>query len=236
MRAARAQGNLSQQAADLRAEIDSLAKQAAIDLKRLGLWSGPLEAIETLAMPSPETIERFDRELSEVAARNSRCGTRSGRIADWNGPISADTAPCSVTRPTSAPGLSVPAATSTASRRAVPAAARFPATSTGRRAIRSDHRPRPNGRLLAADANVRHVPEPPAHLPSLLHQVPLAVQAVADHPRGQDDENLPPLLGLGPEPERGPDAPRLKPSPPPKPAPPPAMRNLPELPSKLAAT
>src|SRR5215469_8439965 len=35
-------------------------------------------------------------ELSEVAARNSECGTRSGRIACWNGPITAETEPCTV--------------------------------------------------------------------------------------------------------------------------------------------
>src|SRR5271170_5259259 len=33
-------------------------------------------------------------ELREVAARNSECGTRSGRMACWNGPIRAEAEPC----------------------------------------------------------------------------------------------------------------------------------------------
>ncbi len=38
-------------------------------------------------------------EFSEEAARNSDRGTRSGRIAWLNGPISAEAEPCSVTSP-----------------------------------------------------------------------------------------------------------------------------------------
>ena len=45
-------------------------------------------------------------ELSELAARNSDRGTRSGRIAWLNGLMSADTEPCTVTMPSSASGLS----------------------------------------------------------------------------------------------------------------------------------
>jgi hypothetical protein len=80
-------------------------------------------------------------EFREIAARNSGCGTRSGRIACWKGPISADAAPCSVTSSTSTAGLSCPAPTRTASRTAVRAAARFPMTSTGRRGSRSASAP-----------------------------------------------------------------------------------------------
>ena len=68
IRQARSQGNLSQQAAALRAEIAALAKQAAIDLKKLGLWSGTLEVLEQLALPSAETIARFDRSLADTQA------------------------------------------------------------------------------------------------------------------------------------------------------------------------
>ena len=44
VRQARSQGNLCQQAAKLRAEIAALNQQAAIDLGKLGLWNGTLEA------------------------------------------------------------------------------------------------------------------------------------------------------------------------------------------------
>ena len=80
-------------------------------------------------------------EFSEIAARNSGCGTRSGRIACWNGPISADAEPCRVTSSTSASGLSWPPATRMARSTAVRAAARFPVTSTGRRGRRSASAP-----------------------------------------------------------------------------------------------
>ena len=72
IRQARSQGNLSQQAAALRAEIAALAKQAAIDLHKLGLWSGSLEALEQLALPAAETIARFDRSLSDAQAAIAR--------------------------------------------------------------------------------------------------------------------------------------------------------------------
>ena len=72
IRAARSQGNLSQQAAALRAEIAALAKQASIDLNKLGLWSGSLEALEKLALPAAETIARFDRSLAEAQAAIAR--------------------------------------------------------------------------------------------------------------------------------------------------------------------
>ena len=68
IRQARSQGNLSQQAAAQRAEIAALAKQAAIDLHKLGLWSSSLEALEKRALPAAETIARFDRSLGDAQA------------------------------------------------------------------------------------------------------------------------------------------------------------------------
>jgi uncharacterized protein YhaN len=72
VRQARSQGNLSQQASSLRNEIASLSQQASVDLQQLGLWSGPLASLETLALPATETIDRFDQGLSEVQAEISR--------------------------------------------------------------------------------------------------------------------------------------------------------------------
>ncbi len=72
IRAARSQGNLTQQAAALRTEIAALTKQASIDLNKLGLWSGSLEALEKLALPAAETIARFDRSLSDAQAAIAR--------------------------------------------------------------------------------------------------------------------------------------------------------------------
>ncbi len=101
-------------------------------------------------------------ELREMAARNSDGGTRSGRMACWNGPISADADPCSVTSTTSPTGLSWPVATATASRTAVTAAARLPMTSSGRRGRRSASAPptgdsRPTGRNAPAATSTAQV-------------------------------------------------------------------------------
>ena len=72
IRAARSQGNLSQQMAAVRAEIAALTRQAAIDLHKLGLWSGPLDILEKLALPAVETIARFDRGLADAQAAIAR--------------------------------------------------------------------------------------------------------------------------------------------------------------------
>lgn len=72
VRAACADGDLCRQAAELHLEIESLSSQAAIGLRRLELWSGPLEEIESLAVPSAETIVRFDRTLAEAQALVAR--------------------------------------------------------------------------------------------------------------------------------------------------------------------
>jgi uncharacterized protein YhaN len=72
IRQARSKGNLSQQVSALRAEIVENKMQASIDLCRLGLWSGSLEALEVLALPETETIDRFDSRLSEAQAAITR--------------------------------------------------------------------------------------------------------------------------------------------------------------------
>jgi hypothetical protein len=120
-------------------------------------------------------------EFRETAARNSDCGTRSGRIACWNGPISADAAPCSVTSSTSAAGLSWPAATRTASRTALSAAARFPMISTGRRGSRSASAPptgdsSPIGRNAPAATSTAQVAWPV----SVMTSAPTATVCIQD--------------------------------------------------------
>src|SRR5439155_2808820 len=63
---ARKQGDIE---ASLRNETSGLRtanEQAAADLNRLTLWAGSLEHLEELAVPSPETVERFDTELNNL--------------------------------------------------------------------------------------------------------------------------------------------------------------------------
>lgn len=58
------------EAEDRRAQAEQeLARwqaQTEIDIQRLGLWSGPLEGLQTLPVPTSETIDRFEAELSEL--------------------------------------------------------------------------------------------------------------------------------------------------------------------------
>ena len=90
-----------------------------------------------------------------LAARNSDRGTRSGRIAWVNGPMRAETEPCSVTRASRAYGPPWPSATRIAITAAITPAATFPAAITGRRGSRSASAPptgesRPIGRNAPA--------------------------------------------------------------------------------------
>jgi len=59
---------LEQRCRQVAAELDRLQSQTAIDLQRLGLWSGPLESLETLPLPASETVDRFQAELAEADA------------------------------------------------------------------------------------------------------------------------------------------------------------------------
>ncbi len=68
---ARKKGDLE---ATLREETDTLRaaeEQGASDLKRLPLWSGVLEQLETLPVPTLETIERVDAELSALVTQQN---------------------------------------------------------------------------------------------------------------------------------------------------------------------
>jgi uncharacterized protein YhaN len=71
LRRARSQGNLSQQVTALQSEITALIKQAEIDLHRLGLWNGSLADVEKLALPSSETIGRFDRSFADARSTSA---------------------------------------------------------------------------------------------------------------------------------------------------------------------
>lgn len=71
-----AHGNLEQQLATARAELVQLEDQAAIDLRKLPLWSGSLEDLERLPAPSSETIDRFETQLATAADELKRVNER----------------------------------------------------------------------------------------------------------------------------------------------------------------
>lgn len=57
---AKSQGKMEEACRKVEMELHKASQQAQVNLKKLGLWSGPLEDLETLAIPGDETVERFE--------------------------------------------------------------------------------------------------------------------------------------------------------------------------------
>lgn len=66
---ARANGDVERRARAALALAEKLEIEASAKLSALGFWSGSLEALPGLALPSEETIERFQGEFAERASR-----------------------------------------------------------------------------------------------------------------------------------------------------------------------
>jgi len=47
--------------------IELVKKECSAELKRIGLWSGDLDALRELTLPLPETVRRFEGDFSEIA-------------------------------------------------------------------------------------------------------------------------------------------------------------------------
>ncbi len=77
----RKQGDLEEMLLIELAEIKEADDQAHIDLQKIGLWSGTLEELEALSIPSPETISSFESEMHE---QETRLATVVERINDLN--------------------------------------------------------------------------------------------------------------------------------------------------------
>ncbi|MFZ0928311.1 MAG: AAA family ATPase [Syntrophobacteraceae bacterium] len=57
---AKSQGKMEEGYRKVKMELNKTTQQAQVDLKKLGLWSGLLEDLETLAIPGDETVERYE--------------------------------------------------------------------------------------------------------------------------------------------------------------------------------
>ncbi len=80
IRSIQKQGPLENQLADERQEIRQAEKQIAIDLARLTLWSGTQEALEQLAVPGPETIDRFQTDMTQLQTTLGELGNRAREV------------------------------------------------------------------------------------------------------------------------------------------------------------
>lgn len=65
---ARQQGDLEGRCTQDRGELDIETEQANIELGRLGGWSGTLEELERLDIPSRETVDQFEATFSQLNA------------------------------------------------------------------------------------------------------------------------------------------------------------------------
>ena len=70
---AKGQGKMEEAYRKIMRDLNKTTQQAQVDLKKLGLWSGPLEDLETLAIPGDETVERFESEMQDLKTALSGC-------------------------------------------------------------------------------------------------------------------------------------------------------------------
>jgi uncharacterized protein YhaN len=76
VRHAQQQGELDHELATAREALRQAEKQAAMELARLPLWSGTLETLETLPVPSSETVDRFDADIKDATSRRNALAER----------------------------------------------------------------------------------------------------------------------------------------------------------------
>jgi uncharacterized protein YhaN len=60
------QGKLDEQRATIGRDLTRIEEQVSIDLARLDLWSGSVEELEQLRVPSPETVDRHEAVLLDA--------------------------------------------------------------------------------------------------------------------------------------------------------------------------
>jgi len=69
-------GGIDARIDELRAKEKSLSESCALELKRLGLWTGEPADFEALSLPLPETVERFDESFSLIDDEDRRLRDR----------------------------------------------------------------------------------------------------------------------------------------------------------------
>ncbi|MEW4529184.1 AAA family ATPase [Maioricimonas sp. JC845] len=75
------QGDLEQQLREIAADVRSRQEQAGVALAQLGLWQGTLEECERLAVPSDETIDRFESEFGDLQSVHGRLAAKRDEVS-----------------------------------------------------------------------------------------------------------------------------------------------------------
>ncbi len=78
----RRSGNLDDQCSELTTRLRAEEEQLHVDLRRLGLWNGTPEQLETLPVPPSETLERFGRDFAALEERLRALKERRRTIRD----------------------------------------------------------------------------------------------------------------------------------------------------------
>jgi uncharacterized protein YhaN len=78
---AREEGKLEERVRAARDLAERLAEALATELSALGLWSGSLEELGALSLPSPETIDRFALRMSALVREAERSAAKRKDLA-----------------------------------------------------------------------------------------------------------------------------------------------------------
>jgi len=80
--AARKSGDVDSAIQSSRSELDTLTEQCAADLARLTLWTGSLENLPRLPVPTRESINRFEELYAELGKRAQRFREKQDEAAE----------------------------------------------------------------------------------------------------------------------------------------------------------
>ena len=69
-------GDLDSELKKAISDLQNDKTQAEINLKKLGLWTGTLEEMESLPIPSDDTVDRFDNSFNDLEAQSNRIKDR----------------------------------------------------------------------------------------------------------------------------------------------------------------
>ncbi|NQT12925.1 MAG: hypothetical protein HQ582_09255, partial [Planctomycetes bacterium] len=69
VRRIRQQGDVEQARSGTVDALEKIEQESGVRLAQLGLWSGSLDELERLSVPSDETVDRFDQQIRDLDAR-----------------------------------------------------------------------------------------------------------------------------------------------------------------------
>ena len=75
-------GKLEQRISEAQADIIKITEQAKVDIEALGQWTGSIEALERLPLPSEETMRRFEDDLTELDQRLIEIGKETAKYEE----------------------------------------------------------------------------------------------------------------------------------------------------------